>query len=110
MRESMRNDTVRRGGSGVLVIRGDAGTGKSALLQHLIDSASGFHVVHTTAVESEMELPFAALHQLCSPLAEQLPALSEPQRDAVSAAFGQRPGDPPDAGDRRADHAPLTGR
>src|SRR3954463_10626294 len=56
-------DAVRRGQSRVLVVRGDAGIGKSALLQHLVGAASGFRVLHATGVESEMELPFAALQQ-----------------------------------------------
>ena len=73
-------DAVRTGQSRVLVVRGDAGIGKSALLQHLVDAAAGCKVVRATGVESEMELPFAALHQLCAPL------LDRPGRAAGSAA------------------------
>jgi hypothetical protein len=80
----------------VLVVRGDAGIGKSALLQHLIDEASGFRVVHATGVESEMELPFAALHQLCASMLDRLDALPDPQRDAARTAFGLSAGAAPD--------------
>jgi DNA-binding CsgD family transcriptional regulator len=85
-------DTVRGGQGRVLVLRGDAGTGKSALLRHLILSASGFRVIQTTGVESEMELPFAALYQLCSSMFDRLDTLPDPQRDAVAVAFGQATG------------------
>ncbi|MEO8696471.1 MAG: AAA family ATPase [Acidimicrobiales bacterium] len=87
---------VREGQSRVLVARGDAGIGKSALLQHLIDTASGFTVVHSTGIESEMELPFAALHQLCSSLLHRLDTLPVPQRYAASTAFGLTAGTSPD--------------
>ena len=63
------------------MVRGDAGIGKSALLQHLVDAASGFTVVHATGVESEMEIPFAALHQLCASMLDRLDTLPDPQRD-----------------------------
>ena len=80
----------------MLVVRGDAGIGKSALLQHLIDAASGFRVVHATGVESEMELPFAALHQLCASMLDRLAALPDPQREAAGTAFGLMTGNSPD--------------
>jgi len=70
---------ARGGQSGVLVVRGEAGIGKSALLEYAIASASGFQVVRATGVESEMELAFAGLHQLCTPLLEALLLLPEPR-------------------------------
>jgi DNA-binding NarL/FixJ family response regulator len=87
---------ARDGQSGVLVIRGEAGVGKTALLQHAVDAAAGFRVVQIAGVESEMELPFAGLHQLCTPLLSHLAALPEPQRNALSVAFGLALGDAPD--------------
>src|SRR4051794_11866339 len=80
--------TVRAGRSGALVMRGEAGLGKSALLDHLAQRAPGWRVARAAGVESEMELAFAGLHQLCAPLAERLDSLPEPQRDALSTAFG----------------------
>jgi DNA-binding CsgD family transcriptional regulator len=87
---------VRGNQSRVLVMLGEAGIGKSALLDHLRDSAEEFRVVDATGVESEMELPFAALHQLCSPLLERVSALPDPQREAMSKAFGLMAGATPD--------------
>jgi predicted ATP-dependent serine protease len=58
---------VREGQSAVLVIRGEAGIGKSALLRYAVDHASGFRVLQVTGAEAEMELPFAGIHQLCAP-------------------------------------------
>lgn len=89
-------DSVRGGQSRVLVVRGDAGIGKSALLQWLVDAATGFQLVHATGVESEMTLPFAALHQLCAPMLDRLEALPEPQREAARTAFGLAAGSAPD--------------
>src|SRR5262245_26600936 len=89
-------DGVRGGRSRVLVIRGDAGIGKSALLQRVVDSANAFHVGIATGVESEMELPFASLQTLCAPMLDHLPALPEPQRDAMKSAFGLTAGTSPD--------------
>src|SRR5262245_57658979 len=89
-------DAVRAGQSRVLVLRGDVGVGKSALLQHLIDAASGFKVVHATGVESEMELPLAALQLLCASMLDRLDTLPDPQRNAVSRAFGLTTGASPD--------------
>lgn len=87
--------TVRTGESRVLVIRGEAGTGKTALLDHLAASASGFRVARAAGVESEMELVYAGLHQLCAPFAERIECLPGPQRDALGTAFGLRSGDAP---------------
>src|SRR5258708_10903890 len=87
---------VRSGRSGVLVVRGEAGIGKSALLDDAVGSASGFKVARATGVESEMELPFAGLHLRCAPMLDRVALLPEPQRDAVLTAFGLTAGRPPD--------------
>src|SRR5215210_4456826 len=71
---------IRRGESRSLVLRGEAGIGKTALLKHLVESASDLTVVRAAGVESEMELAFASLHQLCAPLLDRLPRLPAPQR------------------------------
>jgi predicted ATPase len=89
-------EVVRAGRSSVLVVRGEAGIGKSALLGYAIASASGFRVVRANGVESEAELPFAAVHQLCAPLLDRLERLPGPQRDALSVTFGLSAGHPPD--------------
>src|SRR3954469_845704 len=88
--------TGRAGQSAVLVVRGEAGVGKSALLASLIERASGCRIVRAAGVESEMELPFAGLHQLCGPMLDRLDRLPAPQRDALATAFGLSAGDPPD--------------
>jgi DNA-binding CsgD family transcriptional regulator len=80
----------------VLVVRGEAGIGKSALLDYLAASAPGCRVARASGVESEMELAFAGLHQLCAPMLDGLDRLPEPQRAAVSTAFGLSGGEPPD--------------
>src|SRR3984893_12057481 len=87
---------VRSGQSAVLVVRGEPGIGKTELLRHLIAEASGFEVAREVGVESEMELPFAGLHQLCAPMLGRLGSLAEPQRRALSVAFGLASGDSPD--------------
>ena len=87
---------VRGGQSRVLVMRGEAGVGKTALLESAIRSASGFRVMRAVGVESEMELAFAALQQLCAPMLERLDRLPAPQQDALGVAFGQRAGNAPD--------------
>ena len=81
---------------GALVLQGQAGTGKTALLDYAIRSAAGFQIVRTVGIEWEMELPFAALQQLCAPMLERLAVLPEPQLRALGIAFGQRTGEPPD--------------
>src|SRR5436190_7275524 len=73
--------TVRTGQSSVLVVRGEAGVGKSALLEYLFGRASGCRIVRAAGVESEMELPFAGLHQLCAPMLDGLDRLPGPQQD-----------------------------
>jgi DNA-binding CsgD family transcriptional regulator len=87
---------VRRGESGALVLRGDAGMGKTALLDYTAQLCEGCRLVRAGGVESEMELPFAALHQLCMPLLDGLESLPAPQRDALRTAFGLTPGPRPD--------------
>ncbi len=89
-------EAVRGGQSRVLVVWGEPGVGKTALVEYAIKSASGFRVMRTVGVESEMELAFAALQQLCAPLLDRLDRLPAPQRDALGVAFGLRAGDAPD--------------
>src|SRR5919202_1853741 len=88
--------TVRAGQSAVLVVRGEPGVGKSALLAYLVERASGCRIARALGVESEMELAFAGLHQLCGPMLDRLDRLPAPQRDALATAFGLSAGDPPD--------------
>jgi DNA-binding CsgD family transcriptional regulator len=87
---------VRSGQSGVLVVRGEPGIGKTALLGHLTAEASGFRMVRGTGVESEMELAYAGLHQLCAPMLGRLDGLPVPQREALATSFGLSVGPPPD--------------
>src|SRR3954466_4226473 len=82
--------------SGVLVLRGEAGFGKTALLEHAIESASDLTVLRAVGGESEVELAFAALHQLCTPVLDRLDRLPGPQRDALAITFGLRVGAVPD--------------
>jgi DNA-binding CsgD family transcriptional regulator len=88
--------TIRRGESRSLVLRGEAGIGKTALLEHLIASASDLTVVRAVGVESEMELAYASLHQLCGPLLDRLDKLPAPQRQAMEIVFGLSAGGAPD--------------
>ena len=89
---------ARAGTSGVVVVRGEAGMGKTALVEHVGDTASrsGFGVQSAVGAESETHFAFAGLHQLCAPLLDRAAALPEPQRDALHVAFGQREGTAPD--------------
>jgi DNA-binding CsgD family transcriptional regulator/tetratricopeptide (TPR) repeat protein len=87
---------VRRGRSAVLVVRGEPGIGKTELLRQLIAEVPGFGVTRVAGVESEMELPYAGLHQLCAPMLGRFGSLAEPQRRALSVAFGLASGDSPD--------------
>jgi DNA-binding CsgD family transcriptional regulator len=87
---------VRRGESRSLVIRGEAGIGKTALLEYLVATASDLTVARAVGVESEMELAYASLHQLCAPLLDGLESLPRPQRQALEVVFGLGAGDPPD--------------
>src|SRR5204863_10195087 len=86
-------EAARGGQSAVLVIRGEAGIGKTALLRYAARRASGFRVAQVAGVEAEMELPFAGIHQLCAPMFARLDALPKPQRDALSVALGLSSGE-----------------
>src|SRR4051794_24299695 len=87
---------ARAGSSRVLVLRGEPGIGKTALLDFLVDRATGCRVTRAAGVESEMELAFAGVHQLCAPFLDRLGALPGPQQQALGTAFGLRPGPAPD--------------
>ncbi|WP_229898202.1 LuxR family transcriptional regulator [Streptomyces finlayi] len=87
---------VEAGRSAVLVLRGDAGIGKSALLHHLESRVTKHRIARGAGAESEMELPFAGLHQLCAPFRDRLDRLPPPQREALATAFGMSYGPPPD--------------
>jgi hypothetical protein len=89
-------DAARAGRSGVLVMLGEPGVGKTALLEYAVESAAGLRVARVTGVESEMELAFAALQQLCAPMLDKLEGLPDPQRDALGVAFGLHTGEAPD--------------
>ena len=111
---------VQAGASRVLVLRGDAGVGKSALLGYLTEQlscaaggGSGWGVVSAVGVESEMELAYSGLHQLCAPLLDHLGELPAPQRDALTTVFGLVDGPAPDrflVGLATAAGHQLTGR
>jgi DNA-binding NarL/FixJ family response regulator len=87
---------VRGGESRSVVLRGEAGIGKTALLEYLVASASDLRVLRAVGVESEMELAFASLHQLCSPLLDRIGELPAPQRRALETVFGVSDGAAPD--------------
>src|SRR5580704_11066785 len=89
-------DAARAGRSGVLVLRGEPGVGKTALLYWAVGSAAGLRVARVAGVESEMELAFAALQQLCVPMLDKLGGLPDPQRAALGVAFGLEAGAAPD--------------
>jgi len=88
--------TARGGRSQVLVLRGEAGIGKTALLDYLAEAAPEFQVIRAAGVESDMELAFAGLQQLCAPVADGIDLLPEPQRAALAIAFGMSSGSAPD--------------
>jgi DNA-binding CsgD family transcriptional regulator len=89
-------DAARAGNSSVLVLHGEAGSGKTALLDVAAERASDFRVVRVVGVESEMELAFAGLHQLCAPMLDRVEHLPVPQRKALQVAFGLAEGAAPD--------------
>src|SRR5580704_9029936 len=89
-------DAARAGRSGVLVMRGEPGVGQPALLEYAIESAAGLRVARVAGVESEMELAFSALQQLCAPMLDKLAGLPDPQRGALGVAFGLNTGAAPD--------------
>ena len=80
------------GRSRVTVLRGEAGVGKSALLDYLSGRVAGWQVARAVGVESEMELAYAGLHQLCAPMLDHLDRLPVPQRDALATVFGRSAG------------------
>ena len=89
-------EAIRSGQSCVLVVRGELGVGKTALLKFLVEQASGFRLAQAVGVQSEMELAFAGLRQLLAPLLDRVDRLPIPQRDALRTAFGISPGLAPD--------------
>ena len=89
-------ESARGGQSAVLLIRGEAGIGKTALVRYAARQAAGFQVAEIACVEAEMELPFAGLHHLCAPMLAKLDALPEPQQTALRVSFGLSSGDAPD--------------
>src|SRR5215213_1232634 len=88
--------SVRAGASAALVIRGEPGVGKSALLEYVFSQASECAIARAAGIESEMELAFAGLHQVCAPFLDRLDHLPSPQADALRTAFGLHAGPPPD--------------
>ncbi|MDX6561228.1 MAG: hypothetical protein QOD65_1042, partial [Gaiellales bacterium] len=89
-------EAVRSGSSRALVMRGQPGVGKTALLEYVAEHASGCRVARALGIQSEMELAFSALHQLCAPMLDRLDHLPVPQRNALRTAFGISPGPAPD--------------
>src|SRR5512133_2614595 len=89
-------DDARAGRSGVLVLRGEAGIGKTALLERAIESAADVRLLRAVGVESEVALAFAAVHQLCAPVDDFVDRLPAPQRDALEVTFGLSAGAAPD--------------
>jgi AAA ATPase domain len=89
-------DAVRAGESRALVVRGEPGVGKTALLDYLAEQASGCRVARVGGVESEMELAFAGVHQLLTPMLDRLERLPGPRGEALWTAFGLRSGSAPD--------------
>ena len=87
---------VRDGASGALVVRGEPGIGKSAILDYAAQAAAGFLIVAVTGIESEMEVAFAALQQVCAPLTKHLGQLPPPQAEALRVALGLSSSAPPD--------------
>ena len=89
-------EAVRAGESRAIVLSGEAGAGKTALLDYVAEELSDCRILRAAGVQSEMELPFAALHQLCAPMLGHIQRLPEPQRDALRIAFGMSSGPAPD--------------
>ncbi len=89
-------EDLRSGHGWALVVRGQAGVGKSALLEYAVAAGADMRVIRAVGVESEMELAFAGLHQLCAPPLDRFERLPTPQRDALGIAFGLRSGGTPD--------------
>src|SRR4051794_21228313 len=99
-RERERLDALlahaRDGRSAVLVIHGEPGIGKTALLRYAARQASGLRISEVEGIQAEMELPFAAIHRLCTPLLDRLDVVAEPQQNALLVALGISAGDTPD--------------
>ncbi|HEU5211170.1 MAG TPA: AAA family ATPase [Gaiellaceae bacterium] len=89
-------DAARQGTSGAVVLRGEAGIGKTALLDHVAARAGDARLLRAEGAQADIELPFAALQQLCSPLLGDIARLPTPQHDALGTAFGLRAGPRPD--------------
>src|SRR5262245_42018030 len=87
---------IRGGGGRLLVLRGEPGIGKTVLLEYLVESAPDMTVLRASGVESEMELPFAGLHQLFLPHHDRFDRIPGPQREALEIVFGLRSGAAPD--------------
>src|ERR1700760_1401232 len=98
--ERAQLDELREGAlagrGGVLLLRGEAGVGKTALLEYAIASARTLRVIRVAGMESEMELAFAALHQMCAPMLDRLERIPGPQRTALETTFGLNDGAVPD--------------
>src|SRR6266849_6440546 len=88
-------DTARGGHGAVIVVHGDPGVGKTALLEYAVEAGQDFRLARTVGVEGEEELDYAALQQLCSPLLELSERLVDPQREALGIAFGLDSGQAP---------------
>src|SRR6266567_2806450 len=87
---------VLAGRGRVAVLCGEAGVGKSALLSYVSDRVAGWRVATAVGVESEMELAYSGLHQLCAPMLDRLEGIPAPQRQALATVFGQTTGPAPD--------------
>src|SRR2546426_9028044 len=88
-------ESARAGRGAVLVVHGEPGVGKTALLDYVVQKGASFRIARTVGVEGEIELPFAALQQLCAPILALRMGLPSPQRDTLGVAFGLAPGNAP---------------
>ena len=95
-RDGTSLEAIPAGESRVLVVSGEPGVGKTALLEYLCEQASGCRLARAAGVQSKMELPSAGLHQLCAPMLGNLPHLPTLQREALQTAFGMSVGSAPD--------------
>jgi predicted ATPase len=89
-------DQARKGTSGTLVLRGDPGIGKTALVSHITARADGFRIISAAGIEEESELPFSGLHLLLRPVLDRIAVLPEVQADALNGALGRAKAGPPD--------------